>query len=68
MTKLTEELQSKRQRCEVWTRVMGYMRPMSQWNEGKKSEGHSRETFDVEITNKSFDGYAAANRAFVSKF
>ena len=27
-----------RQKCEVWTRVMGYFRPVSQFNAGKKSE------------------------------
>jgi len=27
-----------RQRCEVWTRVMGYFRPVSQFNAGKKAE------------------------------
>ena len=33
--KLTDE---QRQNCEVWTRVMGYFRPVSQFNAGKKSE------------------------------
>lgn len=27
-----------RQKCEVWTRVMGYFRPVSQFNVGKKAE------------------------------
>ena len=63
-----EKDNTERQKCEIWTRVMGYMRPMSQWNEGKKSEGYSRETFDLEVTNKSFDGFAAANSEFCAKF
>ena len=29
---------SERQPCEVWTRVMGYFRPVSEFNVGKKSE------------------------------
>ena len=29
---------SERQRCEVWSRVMGYYRPVSAWNAGKQSE------------------------------
>ncbi len=33
---------SKRQRCEVWTRVMGYHRPVSEFNPGKKSEHFER--------------------------
>jgi hypothetical protein len=32
----------ERQRCEVWTRVMGYYRPVSQFNAGKKSEHKER--------------------------
>ena len=35
----------ERQPCEVWTRVMGYYRPVSQFNHGKKSE-HSYEYCD----------------------
>ena len=29
---------SERQPCEVWTRVMGYLRPVSEFNKGKKSD------------------------------
>lgn len=32
---LTDE---ERQPCEVWTRVMGYHRPVSSFNTGKKGE------------------------------
>lgn len=32
----------KRQRCEVWSRVMGYLRPVNQWNKGKKQEHAER--------------------------
>lgn len=35
----------KRQKCEVYTRVMGYHRPVSQFNEWKKSEYYSRTYF-----------------------
>ncbi len=34
--------EEKRQACEVWTRVMGYFRPVSQFNAGKKSEYSDR--------------------------
>ena len=33
---------SERQPCEVWTRVMGYFRPVSEYNIGKKSEYSER--------------------------
>lgn len=35
----------ERTRCEVWTRVMGYFRPVSQFNTGKKSEYSERKVF-----------------------
>jgi hypothetical protein len=35
----------ERQRCEVWTRVMGYHRPVASFNIGKKSEHAERRFF-----------------------
>lgn len=35
----------ERTRCEVWTRVMGYHRPVSAWNPGKQSEHRERQFF-----------------------
>lgn len=32
----------ERTRCEVWTRVMGYHRPVSAFNAGKRSEHAER--------------------------
>lgn len=37
--------EAERQHCEVWTRVMGYHRPVSAYNPGKKSEHEEREHF-----------------------
>ena len=34
--------ESERTRCEVWTRVMGYHRPVSAFNPGKQSEHAER--------------------------
>jgi anaerobic ribonucleoside-triphosphate reductase len=39
---LTDE---ERQPCEIWTRVMGYHRPLSSFNTGKKGEFHERQYF-----------------------
>jgi hypothetical protein len=36
---------AERQPCEVWTRVMGYHRPVSSFNTGKKGEFAEREYF-----------------------
>jgi hypothetical protein len=35
----------ERQRCEVWTRVMGYHRPVSSFNIGKQGEHAERTPF-----------------------
>jgi hypothetical protein len=39
---LTDE---ERQPCEVWTRVMGYHRPVASFNIGKKGEHFDRKHF-----------------------
>lgn len=53
------EQNEKRTRCEIWTRVMGYHRPVSHFNIGKKAEHYSRKHF-VECT--------ADNRAFTEQY
>ena len=37
----------ERQRCEVYSRVVGYIRPISQWNIGKQAEWSDRKMFKV---------------------
>ncbi|QYJ24578.1 anaerobic ribonucleoside-triphosphate reductase [Achromobacter sp. ES-001] len=36
---------SQRVRCEVWTRVMGYHRPVASFNTGKQGEFNERRFF-----------------------
>lgn len=35
------------QPCEVYSRVVGYLRPVQQWNEGKQKEFHDRKIYKV---------------------
>ena len=35
--------------CEIYSRVVGYLRPVSFWNDGKREEFKLRKTFKVEI-------------------
>ncbi|MDR3224420.1 MAG: anaerobic ribonucleoside-triphosphate reductase [Holosporales bacterium] len=42
IVKLTD---GERTVCEVWTRVMGYYRPISAFNNGKRSEYGERKCF-----------------------
>ena len=37
----------KRVRCEVYSRVVGYLRPVAQWNDGKQEEFKDRELFKL---------------------
>jgi ribonucleoside-triphosphate reductase len=36
-------------RCEVYSRVVGYLRPVDQWNDGKQAEYAIRRTFEKAI-------------------
>ncbi|MBP7118417.1 MAG: ribonucleoside triphosphate reductase [Candidatus Cloacimonetes bacterium] len=38
--------------CEVFSRIVGYLRPVSQWNEGKQAEFKLRTTFDTDYLKK----------------
>ncbi|NPA65900.1 MAG: hypothetical protein GXO11_03360 [Epsilonproteobacteria bacterium] len=42
---ILEQLQEKRQRCIVYTRVMGYHRPVESFNIGKTGEHKERKQF-----------------------
>jgi len=32
-------------KCEIYSRVVGFIRPVNQWNEGKAEEWKDRKTF-----------------------
>ncbi len=35
--------------CEVYSRVVGYHRPVKNWNPGKREEFKERKVFDVKL-------------------
>lgn len=41
----------KRQKCEIYSRVVGFLTPVSQWNTGKKEEFKDRKTYDSVLKN-----------------
>jgi anaerobic ribonucleoside-triphosphate reductase len=49
---LLEIKDEERTTCEIWTRVMGYYRPVSAFNKGKKSEYQERLYFSEQKTVK----------------
>jgi len=36
-------------KCEVYSRVVGYLRPVDQWNDGKQAEFNIRKTFERSV-------------------
>ena len=39
--------QESRVPCEVYSRIVGYLRPVQNWHEGKRQEFRERKTFRV---------------------
>ena len=46
----------KRTKTEVYSRVVGYIRPVGQWNRGKKSEWKDRKVFIAPKIESGGDG------------
>lgn len=44
---MSSELESKRQKCEIYSRVVGYVRRVDAWNYGKQAEFQDRKLFSV---------------------
>jgi ribonucleoside-triphosphate reductase len=40
---------NKRQECEIYSRVTGYLTPIRQWNDAKLAEFYERRTYKVNI-------------------
>ncbi|MBQ8460642.1 ribonucleoside triphosphate reductase [bacterium] len=39
--------------CEIYSRIVGYIRPVKGWNKGKKAEFGNRKTFDMQKAQES---------------
>lgn len=37
------------EKCEVWSRVVGYYQNVNNWNKGKYEEFKERKTFNIEV-------------------
>jgi len=51
--KVLNILNNKRVKCEVYSRVVGYFRPVGNWNAGKQEEYKDRLEFNVDKSLKS---------------
>lgn len=43
---------NERTKCEVYSRIVGYLRPVSQWNIGKQEEFKDRKNYDKVFDDK----------------
>ena len=46
------EKTKKRIPCEVYSRIVGYLRPVQNWNKGKRQEFKDRQTYRVETVGE----------------
>ncbi len=46
-------IQTQRQECTIYSRVVGWITPTKNWNPGKKSEFGDRMTYDKQLNCQS---------------
>jgi ribonucleoside-triphosphate reductase (formate) len=51
-----EEKELNRTKCRVYSRVVGYIRPVDAWNVGKQEEYKDRKLFKVGYDDIKLDG------------
>ncbi|MDP2918582.1 MAG: anaerobic ribonucleoside-triphosphate reductase, partial [bacterium] len=47
MKNAMQNLEQQRTKCEIYSRVVGYLRPVKQWNDGKQAEFAERKEYKV---------------------
>lgn len=53
ISELKKEMQDVHgSKCEVYSRVVGYLRPVQGWNKGKKEEFAMRKVMDIQKTKQ----------------
>ena len=45
--------QTKKVPCEVYSRIVGYLRPVQNWNKGKRQEFEDRQTYQTQAVRES---------------
>jgi len=47
-----EQLEQRRIPCEVYSRVVGYLRPVGDWGEAKRLEFSKRHLYDEDVNGR----------------
>lgn len=58
-------------KCEIFSRVVGYHRPVQNWNKGKKAEFDDRAEFDESVSlnsERAKRGYPKSEMEMKNKF
>lgn len=50
---IMDDIENKRQKCDVFSRVCGYCTPINRWNEAKLSEFKDRKLFSTGIKDEN---------------
>jgi len=45
---------AKKQKCDVYSRVVGYLSPVSEWNKGKKEEFKDRKEYKADADKEGW--------------
>ena len=45
---MSSDLEKQRTKTEIYSRVVGYLRPVSQWNNGKQQEFKDRKVYKMQ--------------------
>ncbi len=59
------EAKGKKNKCEVYSRIVGYLRPIDQWNDGKQAEFCDRKLFDKEIKQNETDNSVVIEKVLI---
>mgnify|MGYP001049200204 CR=1 FL=1 len=43
---------TKKVPCEVYSRIVGYLRPVQNWNKGKRQEFEDRQAYRVKVVGE----------------
>ena len=57
------EAEGKKSSCEVFSRVVGYLRPVSAWNDGKQAEFKDRKLFDASLFNGGMPNHKEVSKS-----
>ena len=52
-TKADGGMVMERTKCEIWSRSVGYLRPVEQWNDGKQEEFKDRKPYDKQLETQT---------------